>query len=387
MFTSIYKPKKIEDFIGNQHIIQPFTLWLLEWDTNNTNNNNSNSNKCALVSGLCGIGKSLLVELILNKYDYNIINIATDDYKDKTYMKNIIKNKYSYDNKKNVLVFSDIDGDCDYGFISLLTECIKETKIPIICICDNRYNQSIKPILNYCFDIKLIKPCYQDVCKLIYKVVINEKIKIKEVEIKELYEQSNGDIRFILNTLQYGLWKCNKHIQSTNIFETTSALLSMDETIENKCQIFWLSNDLHVLMIQENYINNILYSRNELNKLTNLDYSANALSVSDIFEKSVNKTKWELAPYIGLTAIDATSKCNKKTIIKFPQFLSKTSTIHKNIREKLDYHNIKFFKELIETKSKIKKVKASSETKSKTKSEIKSKTKSETKEKPIKVKK
>lgn len=343
MFTSIYKPKKIEDFIGNKNIIQPFIQWLLEWDPNNK------KNKCALVSGLCGIGKSLLVELILKKHDYNIINIALDDDRDKEYMNNIIKplikSKKTYDGQENVLVFSDIDSGGDYGFISCLTECIKETKIPIICICDNRYHQSIKPILNYCFDIKMNKPCYQDVYRLIYNVVISEKIKIKESEIKELYDQTNGDIRFILNTLQYGLRKGKKNIQSTNIFESTGILLSMDESIENKYQTFWLSSDLHTLMIQENYINNTLTSRDEVNKLSNIAYSADALSIADIFEKSVNATNWELEPHVALTTIDAASKCNKKTMIKFPQFLGRTSTMYKNKREKLNYIDVKFFEE------------------------------------------
>jgi Holliday junction resolvasome RuvABC ATP-dependent DNA helicase subunit len=55
MYTSKYRPNKIEDFIGNKEVIQPFIKWLLEWDVNNK------KNKCLLISGLCGIGKSLLV--------------------------------------------------------------------------------------------------------------------------------------------------------------------------------------------------------------------------------------------------------------------------------------------------------------------------------------
>jgi replication factor C subunit 1 len=322
MYTSTYRPKKIEDFVGNKGVIQPFIHWLLEWDPNNK------KNKCALVSGLCGIGKSLLVELILKKHDYNIINIALDDDRDKEYMNNIIKplikSKTTYDGQENVLVVSDIDSGSDYGFISSLTECIKDSKIPIICICDNRYEQSIKPILNYCFDIKLNKPNYQDVYRFVYNIVITEKIRIKETEIKELYEQSNGDIRFILNTLQFGLRKSKKNIQSTNIFESTSVLMSIDEPMDKKYEIYWLSNDLHLLMVQENYINNTFGVRDECNKLSNISYSADALSNADIFEASVNMMNWDLEPYVALSIIDSTSKCNKKTMIKFPQFLGRT---------------------------------------------------------------
>jgi replication factor C subunit 1 len=352
MFTITYRPKRIEEFVGNKQIIQPFIKWLLEWNCNDKNN------KCALISGLCGIGKSLLVELILKKHDYNIINLAIDDERNKDYMNNVIKplikTKNTYDGQENILVVSEIDCGSDYGFISSLNECIKETKIPIVCICDNRYDQGIKLILNYCFDLKMIKPSYQDVYCLIYKIIINEKIKIKESEIKEMYEQSNGDIRFILNNLQFGLRISNKIIQNNNIFDTTCKLLLIDESIDKKYETFWLSKDLHPLMVQENYISNTLGVRDEIKKLENISYSADALSDLDICDNFVNKINWDIEPYVALNTIRAALKCNKKSLIKFSRFLEKVSIMNKNKRENLDYENVKFF---VKEKSKVKKEK------------------------------
>jgi replication factor C subunit 1 len=374
MFTTIYRPKKIENFIGNKSIIQPFIEWLLEWDLNK-------KNKCALISGLTGIGKSVLVDLILKKHDYNIINLGLDDDRNKEYMNNVIKplikTKKTFDGQENVLVVSDIDSSADYGFISGVVECIKETKIPIICICDNRYDQSLKPILNYCFDIKMTKPCYQDVYSLIYKIVTSEKIKIKESEIKDLYEQSNGDIRFILNTLQFGQRKCKKNIESTNIFETTGKILSVDETIDSKYNTYWLSNDLHPLMIQENYINNTFGIMDQTRKMENLAYSADALSDADLFETQVNMANWEFEPQVAVSTINAASKCNKKMMIKFPQFLGRTATMYKNRKDKLNYDEVSFFGE----KPKEKKVK---EVKEKKVKEVKEKKVKEVKEKKVK---
>ena len=343
MFTVKYRPKRIENFIGNKQVIQPFIQWLLEWEPTNT------KTKCALVHGLCGIGKSLLVDLILTKHDYNIINIALDDERNKSYMdtviKPLLKTKKTHDGQENVLVVSDIDSGSDYGFISSLLDCIKISQIPIVCICDNKYDQSIKSILNYCFDIKLVKPSYQDVYRLVYNVVVTEKIRIKESEIKELYEQSNGDIRFILNTLQFGNRIGKKNIQSSNIFETTGKMLSMDETIDSKLETFWLANDMHVLMVQENYINNTLSVRDDAKKIENIAYSADALSDSVLFEDYVNMANWEFEPYVAMLTITAASKCNKKSMIKFPQFLGKTSTMYKNRREKFNYENAEFYNE------------------------------------------
>jgi replication factor C subunit 1 len=338
MFTRKYRPNTTEAFVGNKHIIPPFIKWLLEWNPENK------KNKCALVYGPCGVGKSLLVDLLLYKHSYNCIHLAIDDDRDKEYINNkikpLLKTKRTVNDQENILVVSDIDSSGgDYGFISSLVECIKETKIPIICICDDKYNQNIKPILPYCIDFKLSKPSYKDVYPLLYKVVTEESLRVKESDIKDLYEQSNGDIRFILNTLQCGVKKGikGKNIQSNNIFETTGKLLNMDESIDDKYNNYWLAYDLHTLLIQENYINNIIGSREEINRLENIAYSAHSLSDVDIIEAAVNMTNWELEPYVALNVIRATSKCNKKAMIKFPQFLGRTSTMYKNRRAKLNY--------------------------------------------------
>jgi len=340
MYTVKYRPTKLKDFIGNKPSIKSITKWLLDWDPKNK------KTKCALVSGVNGIGKSLLVELIAYTYTFNIINLSIDDERDKETInktiKPLLKTKKTFDGKDNVLVVSDID-TCggDYGFISCLTECIKETQIPIICICDDRYSQNIKPILNFCFDIKLVKPSYDEVYVLIYKVVTTEKIKISKSHVDKLYEQSNGDIRFILNTLQLGIKKgdTSKNIQSSNIFDTTGKLLNMELSIDDKVNYYWMAHDIHSLMVHENYINNTLSSKCDVRRLENISYSADSLSDVDILDTQFN---YDLSSYVALNTIKAASKCNKKVTIKFPQFLGKVSTMNKNKREKIDYERVKF---------------------------------------------
>jgi replication factor C subunit 1 len=349
MYTLKYRPNKIADFIGNKSAVQPFINWLLEWEPNNK------KIKCALVHGVNGVGKSLLVELILKKHDYNIINVSIDDDKDKDMIRPFLKTKKTIDGQDNVLVFSDIDGNSgDYGFISMLTECIKESQIPIICICDDKYSQNIKPILNYCVDIKLVKPSYDEVYRLIYKIVTTEKIKISKSSVDKLYEQSNGDIRFIVNNLQLGLKKgdTSKNIQSANIFDTTGKLFSMETSFDEKINYYWMAHDIHTLMIHENYINNTLTTKDELKRMENVCYSADSLSDADLFD---SKFDFNLSTYVATNTIKATSKCNKKMNAKFPQFLGKISTLNKNKREKLNYENVKFFGEIPKGKKSVKK--------------------------------
>jgi replication factor C subunit 1 len=340
MFTTKYKPSKVSDFVGNSKIIQPFTKWLLTWEPTNK------KNRCALVSGHNGQGKSLLVDLILNKYCYHAIHLTPDDERSKENIQNTIKPllhiKKTFDGNENVLVVSDIDSSSgDHGFISGLVECIKETEIPIICICDDKFSQNLKPILSYCFDIKLSKPSYAEIYTLIYKVVTTENIKIKKTDVDKLIEQANGDIRFILNTLQLGVKNTNikKDCQSANIFDTTGKLFNMDAEFNDKYTTYWLAHDIHPLLVQENYVGCIMSQKDELRCLENLAYSADALSDMDVVDAEFN---FELSPYVASNTIRATLKCNKKGLIKFPRFLGKISTMNKNKREKLDYDKVKF---------------------------------------------
>jgi len=100
-----------------------------------------------------------------------------------------------------------------------------------------------------------------------------------------------------------------------------------------------MAHDIHTLLVHENYISNTLASRDEVKRLENVAYSADALSDVDLFDSTFDFT---LSSYGALNTIKATSKCNKKGQIKFPQFLGKISTMNKNKREKLNYEMVKF---------------------------------------------
>jgi len=340
MFTAKYKPTNLSEFVGNSKVIHPFTKWLLNWDSS------SKKNRCALVSGLNGLGKTLLVDLVVKKFSYHAIHLAPDDERSKEQIQQSIKPllhiKKTFNGEENVLVVSDIDSASgDYGFIGALVECIKETEIPIICICDDRYSQSLKPLVSHCFDIKMSKPSYTEMYAFVYKVVTSENIKISKSKVDKLIEQANGDILFILNTLQLGITDIgiNKDIQSANIFDTTGRLLNMDASFADKYATYWMAHDIHPLLIQENYIGCIMAQKDPDKCIENLAFAADALSDMDIVDAEFN---FELLPYVAANTIHATLKCNKKGLIKFPRFLGKISTMNKNKREKLDYDRVKF---------------------------------------------
>ena len=78
MYTTKYRPNKLEDFVGNKNITQPFIRWLLEWDPNNK------KTKCALVSGVNGVGKTTTIGKMAYQYaqtGHKVILGAADTFR------------------------------------------------------------------------------------------------------------------------------------------------------------------------------------------------------------------------------------------------------------------------------------------------------------------
>ena len=58
-------------------------------------------------------------------------------------------------------------GAGDRGGIAALISIIKETKTPIICVCNDRQNQKLMSLVNHCLDLKFMKPTLPMILKRI----------------------------------------------------------------------------------------------------------------------------------------------------------------------------------------------------------------------------
>jgi replication factor C subunit 1 len=335
MFTQKYKPTCSNEIIGNKNNINNLVNWIKEWDE-------TKKLKCCLVSGNSGIGKSLAIDLILNELKFNVIELNSDEERDKNYINNkikpLLKMKKTVFGKNNAMIINDLDCSSDYGFLSAIIECIKETKIPIICTCNDRYNQSLKNITNYCFDIKFSKPPLMEIFKFVCNIVKKEQIRIKETQIRDIIENANNDIRNVLNNIQLlscsksSEFKKNKDLTQINLFEMSTTMLSKSCEIFDKYKTFWLDSDMVPLMVQENYINNISKVKCEASQMENLSLSSDCISHVDLFESKIEMVNWELSPYVAYSTIHAASNCTSRSKINFPTFLGKTSKKGKNKR-------------------------------------------------------
>jgi replication factor C subunit 1 len=331
MLIHKYKPENLENIIGNKNSLNSIQSWFENWYANTKTDS---KNVCALLSGPNGIGKTLAVDLLMKKYDLNHIVLNPDEKADKEYIaKTIVPSiqaTKSFTKKQNIFVIHDIDCYDDYGFISSILSCLRETKIPVIATCNNRYDQSLKPLISYCLDVKFQKPNAADVVKFIKPIIKKESITISDATLNQLIEDSNCDIRNILNNLQLlgGNTNINtKDKTNTNIFEMTKQFMSQNVELDDKQRLFWTNNDIFPLMIHENYPANNIKMKNEASYLNNIAESIHSLSDIDLFEKDIHMNgNWELMPYTAWCSIKSVANCHSKTMIKFTSFFEKRTS-------------------------------------------------------------
>ena len=350
MLIHKYKPENMENIIGNATCIKSIQTWFENWHSEKENKPKTTTTKkadtknvCALLSGPNGIGKTLTIELLIKKYDLNPIMLNPDEKANKEYiMKTIIpsiKREKSFTNKRNIFVIHDIECYDDYGFISSVVVCLKETKIPVIATCNDRYDQYLKPLTPYCLDVKFQKPNTTDVVKFVKPIIKKEAITMSDVKLNQIIEDANCDIRNILNNLQLfigGNMKIttgstgstgstdSKDKTNTNVFELTKQFMSQNLELDDKQRLFWMNNDLLPLMIHENYPANNIKMKNDVSYLNNIADSSQCLSDIDLFEKDIHMNgNWELMPYTAWHSIKAVANCHAKTMIKFTSFFEK----------------------------------------------------------------
>ena len=81
----------------------------------------------------------------------------------------------SFDKKidKTLVIMDEVDGMStgDRGGISAIISFIKKSKVPVICICNDRDSQKIRSLANHCYDIKFYKPDRSLIVKRLAKII------------------------------------------------------------------------------------------------------------------------------------------------------------------------------------------------------------------------
>lgn len=366
LWINKWRPSNIEDVIGNKQAIKDFKTWIKNFDSHNYNT--------LIVTGLHGIGKTLVTKLLLDEFNYTYKIIYPDDLK--TYrFDNDFVDFYNYDNSINCKINLNKDTNKKLALIFDETESISLTSerkfvlniyknnsknklFPLIFISNNNHSKLINDLKKYCNEIKFVSPSVFDLVNLVKKICKKEKITINDNEsVIKLIDFCQRDIRRLINILQEFSYNF-KIINSENIknfiensvkknidiglYDASLELINKYNCYDDIYRLYETEKVLLPLMIHENYYKKVISTdqnnwKNELDILVNISES---LSQGDNIETSIyTDQNWYLQNIHGFyTCLNPSyliNKSNKKlkfTDIKFSADLNKTSL--KNINKK-----------------------------------------------------
>ncbi|ERM93656.1 hypothetical protein AMTR_s00004p00160120 [Amborella trichopoda] len=347
-WTEKYRPKVPNDIVGNQSLVKQLHDWLLHWDEQNLytgkktkgkRQSDSNAKKAVLLSGTPGIGKTTAAKLLSKMVGRETIEVNASDNRGKAdskivkgiggntsnSIKELVSNealKVSGDQSKHlksVLIMDEVDGMSagDRGGVADLIASIKISKIPIICICNDRYSQKLKSLVNYCLPLNFRKPTKQQMAKRLLQIAKTEGLQVDEIALEELAERVNGDIRMAINQLQYMSLSLSvikygdvkERLLSSSKDEDISPFTAVDKLfgynggklrMDERIDLSMSDPDLVPLLIQENYINYrpSIVGRNDngVQRMDLLARTAESIADGDIVNVQIRRYRqWQLS--------------------------------------------------------------------------------------------
>jgi len=87
----------------------------------------------------------------------------------------------------------------DRGGTAELILTIKDCKVPIICICNDRSHPKMRTLANHCYDLRFSRPNKSFLTKRLNEICVLEGLKADDNSLDFLIGIMGNDIRQVLN--------------------------------------------------------------------------------------------------------------------------------------------------------------------------------------------
>ncbi len=202
MWSEKYRPKKLEEMVGNEDARVKLVAWLRRW---------KDGSKAVLIVGPPGTGKTTLVHLVARECQMNLVELNASDERTKEKLAKkvgeVMQSTSLYEAR--TLIFLDevdgLSGRTDYGAIEFIKDAIKTSQNPIVMAANNSDSDQVEKLSEVSILLQFKPPPPREMELYARRIVEKEGLKMSDEVLSSYVSSSKGDIRYLINSMQsYG---------------------------------------------------------------------------------------------------------------------------------------------------------------------------------------
>jgi replication factor C large subunit len=235
LWVEKYRPKKIEDIMGNEEAKATFIEWL---------KNKRRTKKAVLLYGPPGVGKTALANAASKEFGFTIIEMNASDTRSEKAINKIAGpatsfvalDSFSRESKGNLLFLDEVDGIAgneDRGGVSAILKIVEESRVPVIMAANDPDIDKLRPLKKVCLLVRFQQVRIPLIIAMLQKICLLEHVKAEFEALERIAQNSRGDVRSAINDLQ-SLSEENRvlTLQDTMILSSRNKDISMYETLK-----------------------------------------------------------------------------------------------------------------------------------------------------------
>lgn len=219
LWVEKYRPKKLADYVGNEHLKSKVEGYLENGDVPHL-----------LLYGKAGTGKTTLAKLIVNSIDCDYMILNASDENNVDTVRNKVKNFASSMGFKpfKIIILDEFDymtANAQAILRNLMETFSQHCRFILTC---NYVEKVIEPIQSRCQTFQIIPPTKKDVAVQISKILNSESIKFEPKDLVPIIDSAYPDIRKVINTCQLNSIKGELKIDTQNLLENDYKMKVLD---------------------------------------------------------------------------------------------------------------------------------------------------------------